>query len=260
MKVTVRLYRQYDIDLIYLAHYEDFSLIRTARECLNAYATGTAYRITMPNGKFTAGAEDKTSYEYDFSLDDEKDQDAIRLLRAVRNHHRNAFIKNLLRGYMIAPCTEAYLNSSDLIESGTGSFERIIRTSDTRAPKAKVKPSKYGNLPSQAEAGERRTEDKAKTKRAKQPQTVKDSKKKKNAIEALGNIVLKPRETDNFIAPAEPRTSALPPKLSRQSVMFPDNPSVSEPVPAATPVHAPIKENDESFDVFDTISNMVNNY
>ena len=66
MEIMVRLYRQFDLDLIYLAHYDDFSFVRTAKSCIRAYATQKSFRISLPEGRLASGSNAKTTYEYKF--------------------------------------------------------------------------------------------------------------------------------------------------------------------------------------------------
>ena len=267
MEVTIRLYRQYDIDLIYLAHYEDFSMVKTAKACIKAFAEHKAFRINFPEGQRSIGSEDKTVYEYKFSFDYEKDPEAIRLLRSVRSRHKNSFIKNLIRGYMVAPFTLAYLDDEKMIEDGTDSFERMVRSSDTvpSFPKKKIAQSSKSNNGDNARKPEKEQKADVFEKTAR--------KKKKNAVASLGELLLAPRKDDEDILPA-PKTSIIPDPVkidepeptTLKSVLFPQaNVVVDLEQKIQNPVVSQTAQNEESTsnqeeDIMDAISSLVTEY
>ena len=259
MKLTIRLYKRFDLDLIYLAHYEDFSLCRTIKECVKAYARGEVYKISMPQGRLLSGVESKPTYTYVIHLDETKDSAAVQLMKSVKSLQKNAFLKTLLRSFMIAPCPEAFLTNKALGADSTAAFERLIRVNDTRKPISK--PKTEGRQSSE-EAGISEINSKKSdrdTPSAKKP-------KKKSAIEAFGNIVLKQRDETPFVtqpkAQEEMPLPELPPKVSRESILFPSGQSTtnSHGTDAVIQAAAGIKDTDSSFNVFDALSGMVTEY
>ncbi len=237
MKITVRLYRQYDLDLIYMSHYDDFSVAKTAKACLQAYGSGNAFRIAPPVGILSSGSEDKTTYEYHITLDEKKDASAIKLLRSVRERQKNSFIKNLMRGYLAAPFAEAYLKDEKFIERGNEAF-LSKQQSDLEVLKS---PKKDPNNVTHHLKGKLPAE------RATKPEekVTKKHVNKKNAITELGEAMITSKKDDEL-----PENE----KKTTGSVLFPEG------RPSDHGTSETLPKDDGGFDLFETIDSMTKNY
>lgn len=235
MRVIIRLYRQYDLDLITLAHYSDFSFPRIAKSCVRSCAAGKAYRVDLPEGRFTPINSMKTMYMYNFILNENVDVDAnaIKMLRKVRDRHRNSFVKNLVRGYLKAPALRAYFSDPAYIAN-----EKIFDAYDSETL---VKP--FEKEKSETSKDVVRTE----AKRA--------PKKRKKAVDALNEPLLKTNEEDEEFLD----------NLTKES-------HERSPIPTPAFIYSPDSENkefssgetilesdtsEETAEFFDAVSNMI---
>lgn len=266
MQITLRLYRQFDMDLIYLAHYEDFSMIKVAKGCISAYANNAAFRVAFPCGRLVSGSEDKTTYVYTFCLKEDEDATSINFLKEVRRHHRNSFIKNLIRGYLVAPFTFPYLRNNAAVALGNDAFDCLTPSRMIIKPPRKLK-KKDILYKSEQTIPEKNDTKKASITNSNSPKTT---GRKKKALDALGDILIPPRKEDASI------TMHLKPDNS-DSGQFPsldassENESVINNTPDITGSKLPppiipvgINEGDEgdsdSFDLFEAVSEMMTEY
>ncbi len=202
MIITVRLYRRYDMDLIHLSNYDDFSVVKTAKACLVAYAKGEAYKYRRPTGKYTNSFD--STYRYSITLNEksEDEKKVIDLLSCIKGYHKNAFIKNLIRGYLLFPALEAYIGKpkaepeeeakyikvrDEIIPAGYRAFERITDSSVLAST-----PHKNKKAVSLSDKTRKQSKDK-------DPEIAenKPSRKKKTANEAFGNVFLAKKDGDD---------------------------------------------------------------
>lgn len=100
-RITLRLYRRHDIDLISLYKHPDFGFKTACVNALRAYINKKPYFIKQPT--FTEPKEFKYGYQLFIVLDDNKDKDIIDYLKKVKPRYQNEFIKMVLRGSVIGP-------------------------------------------------------------------------------------------------------------------------------------------------------------
>lgn len=115
MQVTIRLYRQHDMDLVALYRTEGFSFQKAMKEALRAFATKQDYRIKRPrDAKIKPGYVPKL-IQMHIKLDPQKDADSVKALSYIRYGYRSSFLKALFRKYMTSEPLDAYRNRNDLI-------------------------------------------------------------------------------------------------------------------------------------------------
>lgn len=249
MKLFIRLYKHHDQDLICLAHNEDFSMSGVVKYCLEAFADGKACKIAFPKGKIEPYIE-KNTYSYNITLNEEKDQKIINLIQDVKDHQRNGFVKNLIRGYLEAPFTLAYLNNKQYVNDGNKAFEHLVSWENIATP---PKKRKRGITNATSE-----------TKKPAETQTKQKARKKKNAIEALGSALLTAREEDINLLSNTESISKKPVEAKSGSVMFP----VSKTKHDLEPVLEAAKKTDDGsddnagggFDLDNALSSMMQEY
>lgn len=108
MTITIRLYWQYDLDLIGLYMDPTFHLGIKIKEALQGYVRGRKVIFHVP---------DMPSPEHiivescavTISLNDRYDADVIRFIKSIRLGHRNSAIKNLMRNCFDQPFLIPYL-------------------------------------------------------------------------------------------------------------------------------------------------------
>ena len=251
MKIILRLYRSHDLDLIYLAHNEDFSMCGVAKYCLEAFADGKACKIAFPKGKIESYI-DKNSYSYIITLNDDKDQKIIKLIESIKYRQRNGFIKNLIRSYLEAPFTLAYLTDSDYVNTGNKAFEQLVSWECIVAPPKKKRRDKTSKNSEEAE-----------TKSLANKQGKQRTGKKKNAIEALGSALLTAREDDKGLLSKTESTGEKTADTKTGSVMFPA-PDTQKLEPVIEAARKPDEGSDDNagggFDLDNALSSMMNEY
>lgn len=115
MRVTTRLYRQHDMDLIALYYNSNFSLPLASKEVLSAYVNGETFFIKPPSWEPPPRAISRVIM-FHIELDDEHDKDVIEWLQRTKNGFRNGMIKNILRSYLAVPYLYPYFRENADVE------------------------------------------------------------------------------------------------------------------------------------------------
>ena len=115
MQITVRLYRQHDMDLVGLYRTKDFKFQRHMKNALKAYAEGKDYRINHPGDEDIRKGYVPKIVQMHIYLTTEQDADAISVLKTIREGYRGAFLKALFRKYLNNEPLAAYKDRKDLI-------------------------------------------------------------------------------------------------------------------------------------------------
>lgn len=113
VKVTIRLYRLHDPDLLTLMNTHNLSLRKTAYCVLKAFSKGEFFVISIPPVNELNYEMAKKVYTSMLILDSEKDADIIEMLSYIQDGYRNNFIKTLLRLYLSFPASEMFLVDSE---------------------------------------------------------------------------------------------------------------------------------------------------
>jgi hypothetical protein len=98
MQVTIRLYRQHDMDLVHLYRMDGFRFTTELKKVLVACANGQVYMPQIPDGTPRDGYVPKFHQSH-FTLN-EKDpaqKEAAKLLGELKKGMRNSFLKALFR-------------------------------------------------------------------------------------------------------------------------------------------------------------------
>lgn len=110
MKITVRLYRQTDLDLIGLACADGVSVSKELKKVLVSFVRGTPYSISLNPIDVSDKIILKKQIQLQFYLE-KKEQDVIDWLKTIRVRQRNSFLKNLFRSSL--PCPYLYMYQTD---------------------------------------------------------------------------------------------------------------------------------------------------
>lgn len=156
MRITLRLYRRHDIDLISLYKNPKFDFKKACVMALKGYVHKQPVFFKQPP-YYAPKDEFKYGYQMFLVLDDNKDADIIDYLDTLRPRYRNEFIKMVIRGAIIGPIAyncfpdeldaagrDVILNNSTItlnefpIKARKGKGEK--RKNTTSAPKPKAKP------------------------------------------------------------------------------------------------------------------------
>lgn len=148
MMVTLRLYRQHDLDLITLYRHPSFSLPAAIKRSLIAYVRKEQLTIKQPE-PFKLGDEKiSKTVQMHIQLDEKNDADVIKWIKSTKEGYRNSVLKNIIRGYLAAPCIYSYqtstsnlsvaVDNNDLYEANVRNLTEIKgRASTTRKSKNK---------------------------------------------------------------------------------------------------------------------------
>ena len=115
MQVTVRLYRQHDMDLVGLYRTKDFKFQMHMKNALRAYAQNKTYRIEHPGDEDIRKGYVPKIVQIHIYLNPGKDGDSISMLKTIRTGYRGAFLKALFRKYLNDEFLDAYKDRKDLI-------------------------------------------------------------------------------------------------------------------------------------------------
>lgn len=96
MRIKIRIYNRYDLDIIALAEAKNFSVSNAMKETLKYYAAGKRYLIEIPILPETL-ENDRYMRGFYVELDDEKDKEAVNFIKSIPEGYRNAFMKNIFR-------------------------------------------------------------------------------------------------------------------------------------------------------------------
>jgi hypothetical protein len=115
MKVIMRLYRQHDLDLIYLYKLKDFSFTSALKSSIRAYIQKQSFVIPMPdvkcqNGKITLPKQ----VQFHIILTEKNDIDIINFIHTISSGYRNSALKNIARCYLQVPSMTPYFTQNTL--------------------------------------------------------------------------------------------------------------------------------------------------
>lgn len=134
LKIHLRLYKRYDIDLLAL-YGLGISIGEIAKEALIAYANGKEYKVYIspsPSHEF----KDPDRFRLTFHVNDPAVE---KLLRQIRKTYRNTFIKCLIRESLIRQNLGIFMESKAYAEAEA---ERVREYDLTEHPQTLVKEAK----------------------------------------------------------------------------------------------------------------------
>lgn len=96
MRIKIRIYNPYDLDIIALAEAPGFSVANAMKQTLIYYAQGKRYLVEIPNLTEHLVNEQYVKGFY-VELDDVADAKAVEFIKSIPEGLRNSFMKNIFR-------------------------------------------------------------------------------------------------------------------------------------------------------------------
>lgn len=150
MMVTLRLYRQHDLDLITLYKHPSFSLPLAIKNALFAYVRKEELIIKQPASYNVNNDKIAKTVQIHIQLDETKDTDIIKWLKNTKEGYRNSVLKNIIRGYLSSPCIYFYQDNADSLKDADENnklFESNIKNiTEIKGKKFPKKSSKKNNI------------------------------------------------------------------------------------------------------------------
>ncbi len=129
MKVSVRIYRQHDLDLIALYRNKKYHIGREMKKCLIAYAKGEMYVPPEVSMDDVISGYVPTYYVIHIELNDKKPDEAaaIELIKHIKNGYKCSFMKALFRSSILYLPLLAYSDDSGFITKRANPVTTINR-------------------------------------------------------------------------------------------------------------------------------------
>ena len=110
MRVTIRLYKTYDLDLISLYIQKGTSLPISMQNALRFYVRGVAKKIDIGRDEAPEDVSkiNKSKHQLHLCFDEKKDIDVINWIKTIKSGYRNSMIKNLFRNSLLNPPLSIY--------------------------------------------------------------------------------------------------------------------------------------------------------
>lgn len=96
MRIKIRIYNPYDLDIIALAEAPGFSVANAMKQTLKYYAAGKRYLVEIPTLTEHLVNEQYVKGFY-VELDDVADAQAVNFIKSIPDGLRNSFMKNIFR-------------------------------------------------------------------------------------------------------------------------------------------------------------------
>lgn len=98
MKLTVRLYKRHDLDLLFLyKQNSDFNFKSQMKAALKAHVRNEMVRNEIPSGECQAVSKLPSVVQLHIMLDLPDDEDIAKWVKSITRGRRNNLIKNVLR-------------------------------------------------------------------------------------------------------------------------------------------------------------------
>lgn len=124
MMVTLRLYRQHDLDLITLYRHPLFSLPNAIKMSLCGYVRNQKFFINQPEPYEIGNEKISKIVQIHIQLSEKTEKDVIDWLKNIKDGYRNSVLKNVIRAYMAGPCIYSYIKENeDAFENASGVFD-----------------------------------------------------------------------------------------------------------------------------------------
>lgn len=201
MMVTLRLYRQHDLDLITLYRHPSFSLPAAIKRSLIAYVRKEQLIIKQPEPYKIGKEKISKTVQMHIQLDEKKDSDIIKWIKSTKEGYRNSVLKNIIRGYIAAPCIYSYQNEENAINSAIDNndiFDANIRNI------TEIKGRSYSTKKKIPKKDNRRVEDSELAKEILNRKTVRKEKNDFVFVERIDNEDIKAPEVTKKITESEP--------------------------------------------------------
>lgn len=123
----MRLYRQHDLDLIYLYKHPDFSLQSAVKSAIAAISNNkqTPF-IEIPPNEPQSNLTLPKQVQFHVYLSEKDDADMIKWILNITKGYRNSVLKNLIRHYVSQPALTPFLINTSLL------FQQRTSNEDTK--------------------------------------------------------------------------------------------------------------------------------
>ena len=133
MRIKIRIYNPYDLDIIALAEAPGFSVANAMKQTLIYYAKGKRHLVEIPNLTEHL-VNDRYVKGFYVELDDVADAQAVEFIKSIPDGLRNSFMKNIFRASFEVSPVSLYM--------GEGGAEYVARM---------IANPRYGRYPVQRE-------------------------------------------------------------------------------------------------------------
>ena len=113
MKLTVRIYKRHDLDLLFLHQQQsDVDFKESLKKALKAYVNGKRITNSIPQGKCKSVSSMPSVVQMHIMLDPKDDRDILAWTQKITRGRRNNIIKNIYRN-TFPPIINPYLKDSE---------------------------------------------------------------------------------------------------------------------------------------------------
>lgn len=116
MRIKIRVYNPYDLDIIALSEAKNFSVSNAMKQTLKYYAAGKRYLVEIPDLPNELKNDNYVKGFY-VELDDTADAQAVEFIKSVPDGLRNAFMKNIFRAsFEVCPMSLFMENGANYVK------------------------------------------------------------------------------------------------------------------------------------------------
>lgn len=123
---TIRIYKTYDSDLYSFIRYNRVNMKKIIVDVLKAYGSGRYFILNTEDYSSAVIYDDRRSYTYQVIFDTENDVSILSILDKIKPGYRNAFIKNIVRFYMVSPLNINFLLDTNDFDFFKASFRIFL--------------------------------------------------------------------------------------------------------------------------------------
>ena len=246
MRITIRLYKKQDLDLMILDRNPNFSLVIAISTIVNAYVKGENKMVMLPDSSpWMAYSNLPRMSQLHITFTEEKDgPEVIQFLKSVLPNMRNNMIKNLVRAYMVGANLSFYFKSGE--EHITDmDFSNVQIVSITKRTERQVLKTIHDEKSEQKEEIISQKSDTKNIPGVTEPVILTDKKenipiltKEKESIKPVEENIITPVKKETNIGVRE--TISVHKELNKEI----DEEKVPEEVPVFSKENNPLKEND----------------
>ena len=109
----MRLYRQHDLDLLYLYKLSGFSIQKAVKAAMYAYINKQDTVIRPPTPELDSVVLPKYA-QFHIYLSEKEDTELIKWIKSITSGYRNSLLKNMLRRYLYQPTVLPYLSGKNI--------------------------------------------------------------------------------------------------------------------------------------------------
>lgn len=123
---TIRIYKTYDSDLYSFIRFNRVNMKKIIVDVLKAYGSGRYFILNTEDYSSAAIYDDRRSYTYQIIFDTENDASILSIMDKIKPGYRNAFIKNIVRFYLVSPLNLNFLLDTNDFEFFKASFRIFL--------------------------------------------------------------------------------------------------------------------------------------